>query len=76
MISKPIQMRTLLDHGNADLIAKVERWHYQISQGRYATFSELKAAFLNLALVGDRLVFTLGTYRLIPGFNFQAFVDT
>jgi mRNA interferase HigB len=56
---------------NPDLIARVERWHYQITHNDYATFVQLRAGFPRVDLVGDRLAFNLGSYRLIVGFNFQ-----
>ncbi len=58
--------------GNADLVARVERWNQMICKGSYPTLESLKLAFPSVDRVGERLVFNLGSYRLITGFSFRS----
>jgi mRNA interferase HigB len=57
--------------GNAELKAKVLSWYQKANQGRFFNFVELRNVFVAVSIVDSRLVFNLGSYRLIAGFNFE-----
>lgn len=70
MISK----RNLFDaaeaSGNPQLLSKVERWYELATRNDFDSFSQLQASFPSADMVGDKVVFNLGAYRLICGVSF------
>ena len=69
LISKS-QLLAAKVHGPA-LGEKVIEWNKMISVHHYATFADIRKSFTSVDRVGERLVFNLGSHRLIVGFNFQ-----
>ncbi len=72
MIAKTNLIAAAKSTGNSELVRKVERWHQMISQGNFLSMESLKLAFPSVDRVGERLVFNLGSYRLIAGFSFRS----
>ena len=55
---------------NSELVEKVARWYELASKNDFANFVELKQVFPSADMVGERLVFNVGAYRLICGVSF------
>ena len=55
---------------NPQLIERVARWHELATKNDFANFVELQAAFPSVDWVANKLVFNLGSYRLIGGVSF------
>ena len=70
VISKSNLFHAARELANSQLSEKVERWYELASKNNFATFVELQATFPSADLVGDKLVFNLGAYRLICGYSF------
>lgn len=72
MISKNQLMRAARETGNAEVIQRAAAWYTILSRLNIGSFAELRMQFPNVDRVGERLVFDLGSYRLIAGFNFDS----
>ena len=55
---------------NPQLIEKVARWYELATKNDFSSFVELRGVFPSVDLVEDKLVFNLGSYRLICGVSF------
>ena len=49
---------------------KTARWYELASKNDFNSFIELRDVFPSADLVGDKVVFNLGSYRLICGVSF------
>ena len=56
---------------NAELVEKAVRWYELVSKNDFEDFVGLKRVFPSVDWVSERLVFNLGTYRLICGVSFR-----
>lgn len=56
---------------NAGLIRRAREWHAIVAKQNFSSFAELRMQYLDVDRVGERLIFNLGSYRLIMGFNFS-----
>lgn len=54
-----------------ELLDKVARWYQIVSNNIYLGYADLRPDFPSIDRVGQRLVFNLGSYRLIVGINFE-----
>jgi mRNA interferase HigB len=55
---------------NPQLTERVARWYELATKNDFRSFIELRGTFPSVDLVADRLVFNLGSYRLICGVSF------
>ena len=55
---------------NPQLAARAERWYILAARNNFANFAELRRVFPSADLVGDKLVFNLGSHRLICGVSY------
>ena len=55
---------------NPDVVERAARWYELATKNDFANFVELRVAFPTVDWVQDRLVFNLGSYRLICGVSF------
>ena len=55
---------------NPDVLERAARWYELATKNDFANFVELRMAFPTVDWVADRLVFNLGSYRLICGVSF------
>ena len=55
---------------NPDVVERAARWYELATKNDFANFVELRAAFPTVDWVQDRLVFNIGSYRLICGVSF------
>lgn len=55
---------------NRELMEKAARWYELATKNDFANFIELRATFPSVDWVEERLVFNLGSYRLICGVSF------
>ncbi len=58
--------------GNTVLSHRAAEWYTVISKQKLGSFAELREQYPDVDRVGDVLVFNLGSYRLIVGFNFRS----
>jgi mRNA interferase HigB len=70
LISKPNLFAAARATGNTQLFGKVTRWYELVIRNDFANFIELRTVFPAVDSVGERLVFNLGSYRLICGVSF------
>ncbi len=70
VISKPKLFEAVRLLRNPELVEKVARWYELASKNDFANFVELKQVFPTADMVGERLVFNVGSYRLICGVSF------
>ena len=70
MISKPNLFEAARATKNTDLIEKAVRWYELATKNDFANLVELQGAFPSADWVGGKLVFNLGSYRLICGVSF------
>jgi mRNA interferase HigB len=70
VISKPKLFSAARGTGNPELLEKVLRWFELVRRNDFDSFNQLRDAFPSADKVGDRLVFNLGSYRLICGVSF------
>jgi mRNA interferase HigB len=70
VISKPKLLEAVRMLRNSELVNKVGRWYELASKNDFANFVELKQVFPSADMVGERLVFNVGAYRLICGVSF------
>ena len=55
---------------NPQLVEKVARWYELATKNDFGNFVELQRVFPSVDWVGGKLVFNLGSYRLICGVSF------
>ena len=55
---------------NPDVVERAARWYELATKNDFANFVQLRVAFPTVDWVQDRLVFNLGSYRLICGVSF------
>ena len=55
---------------NPQLLEKVARWYELAAKNDYGNFVELRRVFPAADLVDDKVVFNLGSHRLICGVSF------
>ena len=70
MISKANLFQSARATRNSSLVEKATRWHELATRNDFASFVELRAVFPSVDRVGDKLIFNLGSYRLICGVSF------
>lgn len=55
---------------NSQLAEKATRWYELATKNDFGNFVELQSVFPSVDRVGDKLIFNLGSYRLICGVSF------
>ena len=70
VISKPNLFRSAREIGDPQLIEKVSRWYTLAVANDFASLVEVQRVFPSADWVAGRLVFNLGSYRLICGVSF------
>lgn len=55
---------------NPQAFERVARWHELATKNDFENFVALREVFRSVDFVGDKLVFNLGSYRLICGVSF------
>ncbi len=70
VISKANLFYAAADIGNSQIIERVARWYELATKNNFANLVELQRIFPSADLVKDKLVFNLGSYRLICGVSF------
>jgi mRNA interferase HigB len=70
VISKPKLFAAAHATKNPQIIEKVARWYELATRNDFSTFVELKVVFSSADWVQDRVVFNLGSYRLVCGVSF------
>ena len=70
MISKPNLFEAARATKNPHLIEKTARWYELATKNDFVNFVELQRVFPSADRVVDKLVFNLGSYRLICGVSF------
>jgi len=75
VISKPNLFDAARATRKPEVIEKAARWYELATKNDFANFVELQKVFPSVDWVDDKLVFNLGSYRLICGVSFlrQAF---
>ena len=71
VISKPRLFEAARATRNPELVKKTASWYQLAVKNTFGNFVELKKIFRTADLVGDVLIFDLGSYRLICGFSFE-----
>jgi len=70
VISKPNLFDAARATKNPHLLEKVARWHELAAKNSFDNFVELRRVFPAADLVGGKVVFNLGSHRLICGVSF------
>jgi mRNA interferase HigB len=70
VISKPNLFSAARATGNAQVIRKVAHWYEVATRNDFESLIELQRAFPSADWVADRVVFNLGSFRLICGVFF------
>lgn len=70
MISKPDLFESARATKNPQLIEQPARWYELATKNDFANFVELQRVFPSADWVVDKVVFNLGSYRLICGVSF------
>ena len=70
VVSKPNLVEAALSAKNPQLVEKTARWYGLAVKNNFANFVELQQVFPSADLVGDKVVFNVGSYRLICGVSF------
>jgi mRNA interferase HigB len=70
LISKPNLFAAARATRDAALVEKVARWYELVTSNQFSNFVELQGTFPSVDWVDDRLVFNLGSHRLICGVSF------
>lgn len=70
VISKTSLLAAARAKGNSQLAEKVARWYELAKRNGFDSMVELQAVFPSADRVGERVVFNLGSYRLICGVSF------
>jgi mRNA interferase HigB len=70
VISKPNLFEAARATKKPEVIEKTARWYELATKNDFANFVELQKVFPSVDWVDDRLVFNLGSYRLISGVSF------
>ena len=71
VISKANLFDAAREMRNAQLLEKVARWYETATKNRIENLVELQMMFPSVDWVSARLVFNLGSYRLICGVSFE-----
>ncbi len=71
VISKPRLFDAARGTRNSQLLEKAVRWYELASKNDFANFVEVQKVFPSADWVEERLVFNLGSYRLICGVSFR-----
>ena len=71
VISKPSLFSAARETKDAQLVEKATRWYELATRNDFANLVELQAAFPSADWVSGKVVFNLGSYRLICGVSFQ-----
>jgi mRNA interferase HigB len=71
VISKPKLFLAARATKNDQVVEKASRWYELASRNDFDNFTQLQQAFPSVDLVADKLVFNLGSYRLICGGSFR-----
>ena len=69
-MSKPNLFSAARATKNAGLVEKAARWYELASRNDFGNLVELQAVFPSADWVGGRVVFNLGSHRLICGVSF------
>ena len=70
VISKPNLFSAARATGNAELVEKAARWYELTTKNDFGSLVEVQGVFPTADWVDDRVVFNLGSYRLICGVSF------
>ena len=70
VISKPNLFSAARSTQNVQLVEKVKRWYELARQHDFDNLVKLQAVFPSADLVGEHVVFNLGSFRLICGVSF------
>ena len=70
VISKPNLFLAARATKNAQLVEKAARWYELATKNDFYNLVELQEVFPSADWVGEKLVFNLGSYRLICGVSF------
>ena len=70
VISKASLFEAALATENPQLVEKATRWYELATKNDFGSFVDLQGVFPSVDWVGGRLVFNLGSYRLICGVSF------
>ena len=70
VISKPNLFLAARATKNAQLVEKAARWYELAPKNDFYNLVELQEVFPSADWVGEKLVFNLGSYRLICGVSF------
>lgn len=70
MISKANLFEAARTARNPQLFEKVARWYELATKNDFGNFVELQRVFPSVDLVGDKLVFNLGSHRLVCKVSF------
>jgi mRNA interferase HigB len=70
VISKPNLFQAARATKNPQLIEKSARWYELVTKNDFVNFVELQRVFPSADWVVDKVVFNLGSYRLICGVSF------
>ena len=70
VVSKPNLFEAARATRNHELIEKVARWYEVATRNDFDHFVELQAVFPAVVQVDGKLVFNLGSHRLICGVSF------
>ena len=71
LISKPNLFEAARAKKNPQLVDKIESWYQLATKNDFENFVELQGVFSSVDWVADKLVFNLGSYRLICGVSFR-----
>ena len=71
VISRPNLFEAARAKRNPALVEKVAHWHELATKNDFGTLVELQTVFPSVDWVDERLVFNLGSYRLICGVSFR-----
>ena len=70
MISKANLFEAARATRNPQLVEKAARWYEVATKNDFGNFPELQRVFPSVDWVGGKLVFNMGSYRLICGVSF------
>ena len=70
MISKANLFEAARATRNAQIVEKAARWYELATKNDFVNFVELEQVFPSVDSVENKLVFNLGSYRLICGVSF------
>jgi mRNA-degrading endonuclease HigB of HigAB toxin-antitoxin module len=70
VISKPNLFEAARKTKDPQVVEKAVRWYELATKNDFGNFVEVQRAFPSVDWAGDKLVFNLGSYRLICGVSF------